>query len=143
MVTRCTSTYSILFSVDILTRAGIVVRDFFKTDEATKENVKHALHSAIWGHFACHGDLDKNTLVLADLDKNALVLAIPSDINAASCLVTNLSMIEVQRVWLAKAPLWCSLPVTRGGEKSRLNSGVVVWVPVGGRILHSRVSLER
>ena len=77
---------------DILTSAGIVVRDFFKTDKANKENVKHSLHSAIWGHFACHGDLDKN----------ALVLAIPSNTNTATNQETNLSMIEVQSVRLAK-----------------------------------------
>ena len=79
----------------ILNESGLLVRDFFKADgnpRATKANVMKCLSGAKWAHFACHGDIDTDSLVLA----------LPADTIEGTKEMTNLSMTEVQGVELAR-----------------------------------------
>ena len=60
---------------DILNRAGVEVnqKHFFRSDltpKATKANVKKSLQGAGWVHFACHADIDTDSLVLAVPDSS-------------------------------------------------------------------------
>jgi len=60
---------------DILNMAGVEVhkKHFFRSDlnpKATKANVKKSLQGAGWVHFACHADMDANSLVLAIPDSD-------------------------------------------------------------------------
>jgi len=48
-----------------LRKSGVFVRDFLKADRATKNDVRQSLQGARWAHFACHGDLRTDSLVLA------------------------------------------------------------------------------
>jgi tetratricopeptide (TPR) repeat protein len=81
---------------DMLNKAGVVVRDFFRADQhpqATKAALVQSLQGAKLAHIACH----------ADIDTDSLVLAIPSDNLSDDNSLTNLSMKEVQgEVQLAK-----------------------------------------
>ena len=75
---------------DILNRAGVEVnqKHFFRSDlnpKATKANVKKSLQGAGWVHFACHADIDTDSLVLAVPDSSDPDHAHP-----------NLPMLEVQ-----------------------------------------------
>jgi len=75
---------------DILKSAKVLVKQehFFKSDlhpRATKANVKKSLRGAGWAHFACHGDMDSDSLVLAVPDSDDTDHAQP-----------DLSMLEVQ-----------------------------------------------
>eukprot|EP00802_Teleaulax_amphioxeia_P007401 Tamp_07407.p1 GENE.Tamp_07407~~Tamp_07407.p1 ORF type:complete len:797 (+),score=226.18 Tamp_07407:307-2391(+) len=75
---------------DILNRAGVEVnqKHFFRSDltpKATKANVKKSLQGAGWVHFACHADIDTDSLVLAVPDSSDPDHAHP-----------DLSMLEVQ-----------------------------------------------
>ena len=75
---------------DILNRAGVEVnqKHFFRSDltpKATKANVKKSLQGAGWVHFACHADIDTDSLVLAVPDSSDPEHAQP-----------NLSRLEVQ-----------------------------------------------
>jgi len=75
---------------DILNRAGVAVdqKHVFRADlnpKATKANVKKSLQGAGWVHFACHADMDTDTLVLAVPDRSDPDHAQP-----------NLSRLEVQ-----------------------------------------------
>jgi CHAT domain-containing protein len=60
---------------DILKMAGVEVhqKHFFRSDlnpKATKANVKKSLQGAGWVHFACHADMDTDSLVLAIPDSD-------------------------------------------------------------------------
>ena len=63
-------------------------KHFFRNDlnpKATKANVKKSLQGAGWVHFACHADIDTDSLVLAVPDSSDPDHAHP-----------NLPMLEVQ-----------------------------------------------
>ena len=63
-------------------------KHFFRSDltpKATKANVKKSLQGAGWVHFACHADIDTDSLVLAVPDSSDPDHAHP-----------NLPMLEVQ-----------------------------------------------
>jgi len=68
-----------------LTEEDLTVR-FLAKNKATKARVKEALQGAPWAHFACHGDIDSDSLVLA----------IPSGTHDADKATSDLSMEEVQ-----------------------------------------------
>lgn len=76
---------------DLLNRSNVAVlkQHFFLKDQypkATKTNVKESLQGASWAHFACHADIETDTLVLA----------IPADASTNSNSTPDLSMHEVQ-----------------------------------------------
>ena len=72
--------------VGILSTADVEVRTLMK-QTATKDRVKMSLEGARWAHFACHSDIDSDSLVLA------IPTSSTSAISAASATVPT-SLIE-------------------------------------------------
>ena len=64
-----------------------------RNPKATKSRVKQSLQGASWAHFACHGDLETDSLVLAIPSANDVVFS-----NTEDNLISNLSMNEIQGI---------------------------------------------
>ena len=87
-VTQCTLRAFILLKPLLSAKVRVKQEHVFKSDlypRATKANVKKCLQGAGWVHFACHGDMDTDSLVLAVPDSSDPDHAQP-----------NLSRLEVQ-----------------------------------------------
>jgi len=64
-----------------------------RTPKATTSRVKQSLQGASWAHFACHGDLETNSLILAKSTENDIAFS-----DAGNNPSSNLSMNEIQGI---------------------------------------------
>jgi len=83
---------------EVLSGANVQVNPehyFFEacTPKATKSRVKQSLQGASWAHFACHGDLETDSLILAISTENDVAFS-----DAEDNLSSNLSMNEIQGI---------------------------------------------